>query len=139
MTTKNDLSSIVLVYKGKLLMLLHDTNPEVYDNPQNTNASHWGFLTVKRENGQSLESSILTKVESVTGIKLKEIVQLAMVQGEEKSEYFFQAKLTDENVNNMLRANNRVLQFFSLKEVLKLNLETISKKFVEENIDTISV
>lgn len=120
-------------------MLLHDTNPEVYDYPLNSDASHWSFLSVEREKSKTIEASIISKVEKITGIKLTNVTHIADILIDNKSENFYQAKLTDDNVNNMSREHGQVLQFFSMKEVEKLNLEPYAKKFVVDNFPTLSI
>jgi hypothetical protein len=133
MSPKSDTSLILLTYKGKILLRLNDTNPEVYDNPKNTNKSTWSFLSVNKLKNKSFKESIIEKVEEDTSIRLSNAEFIADTIFNEQNKHFFHASLTDDNVNNMQRENGLTLQFFTLKEIDKLHLTDLTRIFLEGN------
>ena len=133
MANITDSSLILLTYKSKILLKLHDSNPEILDNPTNTVKNSWSFISCYKEKNKSFKDSILAKVEKKTGIQLKTVDFLLDITYEEKSKHFFHARLTDDNVNNMTRMDGITLQFFTIKELSKLNLTPLTREFVDNN------
>lgn len=132
MVGKLDSSHIILTYKGKVLLRLNDNNPHVYDFPLNREKSTWGLINTSKVKGKSFEEAIIDKVKTETGLKLNNVEFLSTRPFNDKTKHFFQARLSDDHVNSIVRDNGITLQFFTLKEVLKLNLTALTREFMEE-------
>jgi len=118
MDDKNHLSLILLTYKGKVL-LMHKTN-----GPRDEENHPWSFIGETREKKESFENALARRVEKETGIKIENV--------EFVSESCYHARLTDENVNNIQRAENQLLDFFSPKELDKLSLSKLTQQFISK-------
>lgn len=133
MTNKNDLSLIILTYKNKVLLRLHNTDPLALSIQSNSKKNVWSFLSVSREKNKTLKSSIISKVERETGIKLDGATLLLDAGTDAYNKHIFHASLNDDNVNSMHRVNGETLQFFAIKELTQLNLTDSTKSFIETN------
>lgn len=133
MANKNDLSLIILTYKNKVLLRLHNTDPLALSIQSNSKKNVWSFLSVSREKNKTLKTSIIAKVERETGIKLDGATLLLDSVTDVNNKHFFHASLNDDNVNSMHREDGETLQFFALKELTQLNLTVSTKSFIENN------
>lgn len=133
MGNKTDSSLVLLTYKGKVLLKLHNSNPEIYDNPINTTANSWSFLNASKSKHKSLKEGIIAKALNETGIVLQNVTDLVCIELDDRKHEFFHAYLTDDNVNNMQRREGQTLQFFTIKELNKLNLTQLSRLFVDNH------
>ena len=109
-------SLILLTYKGKVL-LMHKQK-SVIDEENHP----WCLIGGVRENKESFENAMARRVEKETGIKIENV--------EFVSENCYHARLTDDNVNKIKRAENQLLDFFTLKEVRKLFLSNLTGQFL---------
>ena len=107
---------ILLTYKGKVL-LMHKQN-SVIDEEKHP----WSFISGVNDKKETFEKVLARRVQKETGIKLENIEFVA--------DYCYHARLTDDNVNKMKRAENQLLDFFDLKEVKKLFLSSETAKFL---------
>ena len=94
-------SLILLTYKGKVL-LMHKQK-SVIDEENHP----WCLIGGVRENKESFENAMARRVEKETGIKIENV--------EFVSENCYHARLTDDNVNKIKRAENQLLDFLHLK------------------------
>ena len=109
-------SLILLTYKGKAL-LMHKQK-SVIDEEKHP----WSFISGIKEDEESFEHAMTRRVEKETGIKIENV--------EFVSELCYHARLTDDNVNKMQRAENQLLDFFTLKEIKKLFLSNLTAQFM---------
>lgn len=112
-------SLILLTYKGKAL-LMHKQN-SVIDEEKHP----WSFIGGIKENRESFENALSRRVEKEMGIKIENV--------EFVSESCYHARLTDDNVNKIQRAENQLLDFFTLKEVHKLFLSIQTAQFISKH------
>ena len=112
-------SLILLTYKGKAL-LMHKQK-SVIDEEKHP----WSFIGGIKENRESFENAMSRRVENEMGIKIENV--------EYVSELCYHAKLTDDNVNKIKRAENQLLDFFTLKEVKKLFLSSTTAQFISKH------
>lgn len=124
MDDKNPLSLILLTYKGKIL-LMHKTN-----GPRDEENHPWSFIGEACEKRESFENALVRRVEKEAGIKIENV--------EFVSESCYHARLTDENVNNIQRAENQLLDFFSLEELDKLFLSKPTRQLISQ-LDTLVI
>lgn len=82
----------------------------------------WSFISGLPEKRESLEKALIKRVEKEMGIKIENIEFVA--------DYYYHARLTDDNVNNIVRSANQLLDFFSLKDLKKLNLSLETREFI---------
>lgn len=129
MVNKVDISLILLTYKGKVLLMHRNAQP----NP--LKISDWCFIGGVKEKHKSLEETIFTDVERETSIKLKEVELLSNLFSNDEKQYYYHAKLTDENVNDIKRGEGQALDFFTLRELDRLNLSASTKLFVVKHRD----
>ncbi len=116
---------ILLTYKGKVL-LMHKKN-SVIDEENHP----WCFIGADREAKESFEHAMTRRVEKEMGIKIENI--------EFVSESCYHARLTDDNVNKIQRAENQLLDFFTVKEVRKLFLSSATARFISNHSQLITL
>lgn len=133
MTSKNDISLIILTYKGKVLLRLHNTDPSILSIQSNSKHNVWSFFSVGREKNKTLKASILSKLEQETGLRLLNADFLLDTVIDLQTIHYYHASLNDDNVNSIQRENGATLQFFAMKELGGLNLTKPTKMFVDEN------
>ena len=107
---------IFLTYKGKVL-LMHKQD-SVIDEGKHP----WCLIGGIKEKRESFEKTLTRRVQKEMGIKIDNV--------EFVSEFCYHARLTDDNVNQIKRSENQLLDFFSLKEVKKLFLSNQTAKFI---------
>lgn len=107
---------ILLTYKGKVLLMHKQKN--VLDEEKHP----WGLISCIKESNQSFEEVLTKRVQKEMGIKIENI--------ECVSEFYYHAKLTDDNVNQIIRSEHQLLDFFTLKEIDKLFLSSQTAKFI---------
>lgn len=112
-------SLILLTYKGKVL-LMHKVN-----SPGDKEKHPWCFIGGIKERKESFENAMARKVEKEMGIKIENV--------EFVSESCYHARLTDDNVNQIKRTENQLLDFFSLRELKKLFLSSTTAKFISKH------
>jgi|SRR3990167_274060 len=110
---------ILLTYKGKIL-LMHKQN-SVIDEEKHP----WSLIGGVKKREESFESALKRCVEIEMGIKIEEI--------EFVSDFCYHARLTDDNVNKIKRAENQLLDFFTLKEVKNLFLSNTTAQFISKH------
>lgn len=109
-------SLILLTYKSKALLLHRNLSP--IDQGQHG----WSFIGVNKGENESSEEAISRQVEGEMSIKIKAIQIL--------SKYCFHARLSDNDVNNIKREEGQLLNFFTLRELQKLQLTPSTRQFV---------
>lgn len=115
-----DQSIILLTYKGKILLMHKDYILETSD------ANPWHFISGIKDKNATSEETIAREVKRETSIDLPSVEFLGSLDGKDRKKYFYHAPLTDENVNNMVHRDGKILGFFSVKELdnLLLSLST---------------
>src|ERR1035437_822499 len=119
MDAKSSPSLILLTYKGKAL-LMHKQK-SVIDEEKHP----WSFIGGIKENKESFEHAMSRRVEKEMGIKIENV--------EYVSELCYHARLTDDNVNKIQRAENQLLDFFTLKELKNLFLSSLTVQFISKH------
>jgi 8-oxo-dGTP pyrophosphatase MutT (NUDIX family) len=117
------LNLILLTYKGKALLMQRSKGP--IDEEKHP----WCFIGGLREKGETIKSAMLRRVKKEAGIVVENI--------EFVSETCFHAQLTDDNVNQIKRDENQLLNFFTIKEIRKLFLSRLTEQFVSKHGDLI--
>ncbi len=132
---KEEKSLILLTYKGKILLMLFETDPLLFNSPYVTRDHTWRFIGGEKSKNESFQQAIIKKVKSVTSVTLAdvEVISSTSLGGEETYLYF--ARLTDNQVNSIERGEGHLLQFFSFKELEKLSLSKTTQYFVSQNRD----
>src|SRR3989338_158338 len=119
MDNKISPASILLTYKGKALLMYKRSGP--MDEEKHA----WCFIGGIKENKESFETAMSRRVEKEMGIKIEKV--------EFVSESCYHAKLTDDNVNKIKRAEGQLLDFFTLKELKKLFLSNTTAQFISKH------
>lgn len=89
----------------------------------------WCFIGAVKDEKESFEKAITRQVERDAGIKIGKV--------EFVSQSCYHARLTDDDVNKIERAENQLLDFFSLEESKKLFLTAAASKFISRHGDLI--
>jgi hypothetical protein len=110
------LNLILLTYKGKALLMHKQKSP--IDEEKHP----WCFIGGVKEKGEAVEKVLSKRIEKEAGIKVENI--------ELVSESCYHAQLSDDNVNKIVRKENQLLDFFTLKELKKLFLSHLTEQFV---------
>ena len=108
---------ILLTYKGKVL-LMHKQNSVI-----DAEVHPWSFIGGLKEKNKPLEKTLAKIIHKEMGINVEKIEFL--------SGSYYHAKLTDNNVNQIKRGENQLLDFFTLKETKKLILSASTAKFLQ--------
>jgi len=95
----------------------------------------WCFIGGSKQKNKSVEASISKLVERETSIKLPSVEFLSTDLVDEQTSYFYHATLTDDNVNNIKRENDKIFNFFSFREIKNLTLTPATKLFVAKHRD----
>jgi hypothetical protein len=115
---------ILLTYKGKILLLQQENVlPTDFDNK-------WHFIKKAKVKDASAEKTIIQEVYKETHIQLDTVTLIAKKVHETKIHYLFHAQLSDQHVNSIIRGERRLLQFFRLQELLKLQTQPSTKLFL---------
>lgn len=123
MDNTNFLGLILLTYKGKVL-LMHKQK-SVIDEERHP----WCFIEAIKRKKESFEDAIIRTVEEETGIKIENV--------EYASKFCYHARLTDDNVNKIRRAENQLLNFFNTSELEKLYLSKSTENFMSKHFSLI--
>lgn len=122
-----DQSIILLTYKGKILLIHKDYILETED------ANPWHFISGIKDKNATFEESIYREVKRETSIDLPSVELLGSLDEENRKKYFYHATLTDENVNNMVHRDGKILGFFSVKELDTLLLSMSTKLLISRH------
>lgn len=114
---------ILLTYKGKALLMYK------MSSAIDTVKHEWCLISCTNEDEESPENAIIKSVKNEASIKLESIEQI--------SKYFYHSRLTDDNVNKIERSEGQLLDFFTLKELNKLNLSSSTKLFISKHANLI--
>lgn len=120
-----DQSAILLTYKRKMLVMRRDFIRDRHEK----NTMH--FISGIKSGRDSFEQAIRKTVVKETGIQLQTVQLLS----HNETDYFFHAELSDRDVNNMVRCEGQLLEFFSYKELQTLLLSDLTKLFIEKHKD----
>lgn len=118
------------------MLLLQQDN--ILPTPNN---NAWHFINKLKSKNSTAEKTIIQEVHKETGIALESVELLATIPADDTMQYLFHARLSDKHVNNIERAEGRILQFFGLKELSKLHIHPSTNMFFQENkemIETLS-
>ncbi len=121
------MSSILLTYKGKVLLMHRDMSAIVQTD--------WCLIEGKKEKNKSFEDSISRTVEREINIILTRVALISSSMSENMKKHFFHSELTDADVNNIRRDEGQTLQFFTIRELEKLSLTSDTKAFVSQHRD----
>lgn len=110
------LTTVLLTYKGKALLMHKQKN--VLDE----NSYPWVFISETIDKKQNSEKILRDKIEKEMGIIVENIEKI--------SDYCYHGRLTDDNVNNIKRSTNQLLDFFTLNEIKKLNVSDNTRQFI---------
>lgn len=114
---------ILLTYKGKILLLSKENKLDIL--PYNP----WGFIEKQTEKTISGKDTLIREVLKEAKIKLSDLTPISSSSIEDGHEYVFHAHLSDLEVNSIERSDDSLMQFYSLSELQKLNLQE-STKFI---------
>lgn len=85
----------------------------------------WSFISAIKEKRESFEKALSRCIQKEMGIKVENIKFV--------SEYCYHARLTDENVNSIKRSEHQLLDFFTLEEIEKLSLSSLTREFITKH------
>ncbi len=121
-----DFTSILLTYKGKVLLTFRESTPNIINN------AIWHFIGGIKQKNKSEKETITKIIEKETGIKLTSVEFLLKQDIENITEHFYGAKLTDQDVNNMQRGEGQLINFYSISELKNLSLAPSTKHFISK-------
>lgn len=131
MVDNSSLSSIVLTYKGKILLFSLDLDQN------GVQQDAWSFIGVKKVNDETFKEAICKKVKSITKLSLDSVELLNSSGFNNKKKHLYHKQLTDENVNKMERREGQRLQFFTLRELEKIALGEQTGMLLQEYKDEV--
>lgn len=125
MINRSSSSSILLTYKGKILLLSSDF-------PTGVRQNLWCLIGGQKSDVESFEQTIQRKIKYTTKLELKNICLLPQAPHKDKSKCFYQGELTDKDVNSIERREGQRLEFFTLVEIEKLLLTEATQDILNE-------
>lgn len=131
MQKNTDESMALLTYTDKILLMLRDNRTLV------TDASTWCFIGGPKKNKESSEQSVLRNIQEETNLSLPFLTFITTIQEADRKIHLYHATLTTDNLNNIKRGERQNLDFFTLRELKKLALESATKLFITEYQDMI--
>lgn len=99
------------MYKNKVLLSCPDIPLQ---------KGEWNFIENTKNGSKIPAENMQSELKSVTRLTLPDIQKLPVKNSQ--SRYLFYVKLTDNNVNSIIRRNGQRLEFYSLNELEKLSL-----------------
>ena len=91
-------------------------------NPNDQVQHAWSFIAGPRDKNEAHEIALSRRVKKEIGIKVEKIRYI--------SESCYYARLTDDDVNKIVRTDGKLLDFFSPKELKKLSLTHSTEEFI---------
>jgi ADP-ribose pyrophosphatase YjhB (NUDIX family) len=122
-----DGSLILITYKGKILLTIDTPTPFRSKN------DIWTFIEGQKKGNESFEKAIRRKIESMLCLNPGQIELLSHWTYNSRKKYFFHAQLTDEEVNSMQRLEGETIDFFSVRELEKLQMSHLTKLFIQKH------
>lgn len=119
MDDKTSACLILLTYKGKALLMYK------MDGPLDAKKDEWCFIGGLKDSEESFEEAMSRRVEKEANIKIDGV--------EFVSKNCYHARLTDDNVNNIMRSEGQLLDFFTLREVQSLHLSEPTRQFISKH------
>lgn len=119
-------SCVLLTYKGKILLLSPDLDPNSLEQRS------WCLIGGENVDAESFEQTIYRKIKYTTKLELKNIHLLSSSLHKNHDKYFYHGELTDNDVNLMERREGQRLEFFTLVELKKLSLTGATELFLAE-------
>lgn len=117
-------SVILLTYKSKILLMVKDYRPD------KKMQMSWGMIESKNNEYESFLEAIVKKTKEEIKIQLVNVTFLFKIKQNHRIVHFFHGQLTDNNVNCIERKEGYEIRFFSLKEVMELQLEQDTNDFM---------
>ncbi len=118
--------SLLITYKGKLLLTTRDLI--INDHIRNV----WGFLGEGKLKKNSKKNVVAREISDATKLTLSdiEVVELA---DETDNKVLYHAKLTDDDVNCIVRRSGERLEFYDIKELDNLTLTQATNSIISKN------
>ena len=118
--------SLLITYKGKLLLTTRDLI--INDHIKNV----WGFLGEGKLKKNSKKNSVAREITDATKLTLNdiEVVELA---DDADSKVLYHAKLTDDDVNCIVRRSGERLEFYDMNELDNLTLTQATNSIISKN------
>lgn len=118
--------SLLITYKGKVLLSTRDL--AITHNIKNV----WSFIGEGRLKGKSLKNSAEREITDATKLVIKDIDSVELFH-KNTAKLLYHAKLTDDNVNSIVRRTGERLEFYDLNEIEKLSLSEATNMIFSEN------
>ncbi len=84
----------------------------------------WSFIAAIKNSKEPLMNTLVKVVEKEMGIKLDSV--------EKVTDNFYHARLSDDNVNQIKRDEDQLLDFFTPKDLEKLSLSNSTADFISK-------
>ncbi|MCL5091033.1 MAG: NUDIX domain-containing protein [Patescibacteria group bacterium] len=128
MNQKFDSSFGIITYKGKLLLLLRDNNPNI--PAPNT----WTVIGGAPEEDETPEQTFVREVKEETNIDLTDFNFLFVFNLEGEEKYVFHSKLNQKQSEQIKLGNEgQRLDFFSFEEIRNLPLARTTLNFYKKH------
>jgi hypothetical protein len=126
MALNTSLTSVILTYKGKVLLVGADMI-----NLNKLNNNIWRFICGEKTGRESFDQAICRLIKYATRLDVKNIQRLK-THSEDNSKPLYHLELTDKEVNSIERREGQKLEFYSLNELRKLSLTDAAMMSLEE-------
>lgn len=127
-------TSVILTYKGKILLLGADIiGIDKFDKytREKIGKNLWRFIAGKKTGRESFDQAMIRGIKYITKLELRNIKPLE-TSLKNKSKHFYHVELTDKEVNTMERREGQKLEFYTLMELRKMSLADTTAAFLEE-------
>lgn len=109
---------ILLTYKGKALMHYK------FNSAIDTEKHDWRFIGGELRAKETPVDALSRMVKDEANIKIDDVKLV--------SNNFYHARLTDENVNQIQRSEGQLLDFFTLSDLKKLQMDSETRNFTTQ-------
>lgn len=124
-------NSLFITYKGKVLLSTRDLYVE--SNIKNV----WSFVGEGKLKGNPIKDSIYREIKQATKLILKNLESIELLHNN-KPKLLYHAKLTDDNVNSIVRREGERLEFYDINELDNLSLSEATSLLLSENRQKLS-
>ncbi|MDO8270211.1 MAG: hypothetical protein Q7T54_06100 [Candidatus Levybacteria bacterium] len=116
-----DINPLLVIYKNKILLTCSD---RPYDEEV------WSFIGEQKTGSKSPDENVKKELKHIT--KLGNEVIEGSIMPSPFNESIFYVRLTDKNVNSIVRREGQRLEFYALNEIEKLPLSSIALTLFKE-------
>lgn len=124
-------SLVILTYKGRILLILRDNNPEV------VSPNHWAVPGGVKEINETFEQTALREIKEELNIDLKNLKFLVELKYLDRFKKLYFSTLSEAQVKEIILYEGQKFDFFTPEEASHLLLARSTKLFFDSYLHLI--